>query len=66
MANTEPMLEQLREELARLRDDLAVIECGDIFSISSTGGQEPVDEQAVNVIRRRIAEIESILERDHE
>jgi hypothetical protein len=66
MANTEPTLEQLREELARLRDDLAVIESGEIFSISSTGGHEPVDEQAVNVIRRRITEIESILERDHE
>lgn len=60
----EPTEDELREELSRLRDDLAVIESGEIFSIGSTGDQEPVDQHAINVIKRRIAEIEAKLERD--
>lgn len=59
MASDEPTMEELRLELSNLRDDLAVIESSAIFSIRSTGNEEPV-----NAIRRRIAEIESILERN--
>jgi hypothetical protein len=61
MGRDEPTMEALRVELSNLRDDLAVIESSEIFSITSTGNQEAVD-----VIRRRIAEIESILERNDE
>ena len=59
MARDEPRMEALRVELSNLRDDLAVIESSEIFAINETGNQE-----AVNAIRHRIAEIESILERN--
>jgi hypothetical protein len=62
--DNEPTEDELREELSRLRDDLAVIESGEIFSIGSTGNRGPVDQNAINVIKRRIAEIEAKLERD--
>ena len=59
MARDEPTMEALRVELSNLRDDLAVIESTEIFAINKVGNQE-----AVNAIRHRIAEIESILERN--
>jgi hypothetical protein len=59
MGSDEPTMEELRLELSNLRDDLAVIESSAIFSIRPIGNEEPVD-----AIRRRIAEIESILERN--
>ena len=60
MASDEPTMEELRLELSNLQDDLAVIESSAIFSI----GSKPINEAAVNGIKRRIAEIESILERN--
>ena len=59
MARDEPTLAALRVELSNLRDDLAVIESSDVFAINATGNQEAVD-----AIRHRIAEIESILARN--
>ncbi|UXN66301.1 hypothetical protein N8E89_24350 (plasmid) [Phyllobacterium sp. A18/5-2] len=59
-----PTEDELREELSNLEDDLAVIESGEMFSIGSTGDQEPVDQQAINVIKRRIAEIKAKLAGD--
>ena len=58
MARDEPTLEALRVELSNLRDDLAVIESSDIFALNKVGNQD-----AVNAIRHRIAEIEATLER---
>ena len=57
----EPSMEDLRVELSNLRDDLAVIESSAIFFIGSTG-----NEDAINSIKQRIAEIESILARKHQ
>jgi hypothetical protein len=62
MGSDEPTMAALRQELSNLRDDLAVIESSEIFLI----GSKPANEDAVNVIRSRIAEIESILERNDE
>ncbi|WP_133123972.1 hypothetical protein [Phyllobacterium zundukense] len=61
MGRDEPTMEELRVELSNLRDDLAVIESSAIFFKGSTGSHD-----AVNAIRRRIAELESILERNDE
>ncbi len=61
MGKDEPSIEELRVELSNLRDDLAVIESSAIFFIGSTGNQDAIDS-----IKRRIAEIESILEHDDE
>ncbi|WP_271894259.1 hypothetical protein [Candidatus Phyllobacterium onerii] len=58
MGRDEPTLAALRVELSNLRDDLAVIESGDIFALNKVG-----NEVAVNAIRHRIAEIEAILKR---
>ena len=58
MGIDEPTMEELRVELSNLRDDLAVIESSDIFALNKVGNQD-----AVNAIRHRIAEIEAILER---
>ena len=55
----QPTLEALRVELSNLRDDLAVIESSEIFALNKLGNQEAVD-----AIRHRIAEIESVLHRD--
>lgn len=52
-------MEGLRLELSNLRDDLAVIESSEIFALNKVGNQEAVD-----AIRHRIAEIESILTRN--
>lgn len=59
MGKDKPTMKELRVELSNLRDDLAVIESSQLFYLSSVGNQE-----AVNAIRHRIAEIESIVERD--
>lgn len=59
MERDNPTMKKLRIELSNLRDDLAVIESSDVFSINAIGNQE-----AVNAIRDRIAEIESILARN--
>ena len=61
MSDDEPTINELRVELSNLRDDLAVIESSAIFFIGSTNNQD-----AVKAIRRRIAELESILERNDE
>ncbi len=61
MAVDGPTIEALRVELSNLRDDLAVIESSDIFAINKIGNQE-----ALNAIRDRIREIESIFERGQE
>ena len=58
MVRDEPTIDALRVELSNLRDDLAVIESSDIFALNKVGNQD-----AVNAIRHRIAEIEAILER---
>ena len=55
MGRDEPT-KALRVELSNLRDDLAVIESTQIFVMSSIS-----DQEGVNAIRDRIAEIESIL-----
>jgi hypothetical protein len=55
----EPTMEALRVELSTLRYDLALIESGETFSIGSTGNRDPADQNAINVIKRRIAEIEA-------
>ena len=60
MGEDEPSMEELRVELSNLRDDLAVIESSAIFFVGSTGNQDAID-----TIKRSIAEIESILERNH-
>lgn len=57
MDENEPTTEELRIELSNLRDDLAVIESSAIFFIGSTGNQD-----AINSIKQRVAEIESVLE----
>jgi hypothetical protein len=62
MSRDEPTMEALRLELSNLRDDLAVIESSEIFLI----GSKPINEEAVNGIKRRIAEIQSILARNDE
>lgn len=59
MAQDEPSMEELRMELSNLRDDLAAIESSAIFFVGSTSNQDAIDS-----IKRRIAEIESILERN--
>jgi hypothetical protein len=59
MAKDKPTIEALRVELSNLRDDLAVIESNQIFFMQSG----TVNEEAVNAIRHRIAEIKAILER---
>ena len=56
----EPNIEELRIELSNLRDDLAVVESSATFFIGSTGNQD-----AINSLKHRIAEIEMILERDN-
>jgi hypothetical protein len=61
MRRDEPTTKALRVELSNLRDDFAVIESSAIFFKGSMGSQD-----AVNAIRRRIAELESILERNDE
>ncbi len=61
MAKDEPSTKELRIELSNLRDDLAVIESSAIFFIGSTGNQDAIDS-----IRHRIAEIESVLKHTHE
>ncbi|ATU94095.1 hypothetical protein [Phyllobacterium zundukense] len=52
-------MKELRIELSNLRDDLAAIESSQIFFINALGNQT-----GVNGLRRRIAEIEAILERN--
>ena len=61
MVEHEPTMEELRVELANLRDDLAVIESSDIFATKAIGNLD-----AVKAIRNRIAEIEAILERHNQ
>ncbi|UXN59101.1 hypothetical protein [Phyllobacterium zundukense] len=58
MAKDKPTIEALRVELSNLRDDLAVIASSQIFFMQSA----TVNEEAVNAIKHRIAEIKAILE----
>ncbi len=58
MGKYEPTIVPLRVELSNLQDALAVIESSDIFALNKVG-----DQEAVNAIRHRIAEIEAILKR---
>ena len=60
MGRDKPTTKVLRIELSNLRDDFAAVESSDIFARNAIGNSEPV-----NVIRRRIAEIESILRHKH-
>jgi len=48
--------------MARLKDDLAVAEGSQTFGISTEGDSVPGDS-AAEVIRRRIAELEEVLNR---
>ena len=57
MDNNSPTLDDLRQELARLRDDLAVLESSRAFAIGSVN----YGEDAIEAIKKRIAEIEAIL-----
>jgi hypothetical protein len=52
-------MKELEVELSNLRDDLAVIESSEIFAVNAIGNRE-----AVHAIRHRIAEIETIFERN--
>ncbi len=56
MGKDNQKMKELRTELSNLRDDLAVIESS-FFMMGSSANQEPV-----YAIRRRISELESILE----
>jgi len=58
MDNNSPTLDDLRQELARLRDDLAVLESSRAFAIGSVN----YGEDAIEAIKKRIAEIEAILD----
>ena len=60
--SNEPTIADLREELARLKDDLAVAEGSQTFGISTEGDSVPGDS-AAEVIRRRIDELEEVLNR---
>jgi hypothetical protein len=60
MRRDKPTEKELRVELSNLRDDLAVIESSEIFAREAIGNQ-----QGVNAIRYRIAEIELILRLKH-
>jgi hypothetical protein len=58
MGRDEPTTEELRVEFSNLRDDLAVFESSEIFAKKAIGNHE-----AINAMRHRIAEIESLLDR---
>ncbi|MBZ9656592.1 hypothetical protein [Phyllobacterium lublinensis] len=58
MGVDEPTMEELRVELSNLRDDLAVIESSEIFAKNSIDYPD-----ALKAIRDRVAEIESVMER---
>lgn len=60
MRRGKPAKRELRVKLSNLRDDLAVIESSEVFAANAIGNQE-----AVNAIRHRIAELESILRLKH-
>ena len=58
MGKYEPTIVPLRVELSNLRDALAGIESSDIFALNKVG-----DQEAVNAIRHRIADLDAILKR---
>jgi ribosomal protein L29 len=59
MSGLEQTMKELRVELSNLRDDVAVIESSEIFAKNSIGNPGPL-----KAIRDRIAELETILERN--
>lgn len=58
MENNELTEDELRQQIARLRDDLAVLEGSRALAIGSAN----YSEDAVEAIKKKIAELESMLD----